>query len=79
LEEKIYNLKHLIRRASRRNKKNERILFMKEVDMDQYLEKVSKNWKTRRKKPPDKVAEVTVTSLSIKKYYEKKKEKIKRE
>jgi hypothetical protein len=63
----LKNLKHLIRRASRRKKKNEVGLFMKEMDMDLYMEKVNKNWKTRRKKPPDKVAEISVTSLSIKK------------
>jgi hypothetical protein len=73
------NLKHLIRRTSRRKKKNERTLYLKEVDMDLYLEKVSQNWKTRRMKPPDKVVEIIITSLCIKEYYKKKKEMKERE
>jgi hypothetical protein len=66
----LKNLKHLVRGASTRREKNRKIL---------YLEKVSKNWKTRRKKPPNKLAEVKLISLSIKEYHMKKKNMKERE
>jgi hypothetical protein len=66
------NLKHLVRSASIKRKKREEILYLEEEAMELYLEKVSKNWKTRRKKPLGKLVEVKLYSLSTTEYYIRK-------
>jgi hypothetical protein len=68
------NLKQLLRRASRRKKRNEEDILLKEVEMDLYLGKVNKNWRTRRKKPPDKIMEIILTPLNIRDYHKRKNE-----
>jgi hypothetical protein len=62
------NLDLLLRKTVRKKKREKDILSCKEEVMHNYLEKISKNWKTRRKKPPDKIIEVKFSSLNMKEY-----------
>jgi hypothetical protein len=67
------NLEHLIRKAVKKKKKEKKILYCKEEELVLCLEKVNKNWKTRRKNP-DKIVKVIVSSLYIKEFNTKKEE-----
>jgi hypothetical protein len=63
------NLEFMTRKTVR--KKNAELQCVEE-EMELYSEKFSKNWKTRRKKPPDKLIEVKL-SLHLKLKYENRK------
>jgi sugar diacid utilization regulator len=65
-------LELLVRKAGKKKKKNRDVLCYKEKELDLYLERVNKNWRTRRKKPPDKIVEVMISSLSVKEFNKKR-------
>jgi hypothetical protein len=68
------NLELLIRKAVR--KKNEVICYEEE---EICLEKVYKNWRTRRKKNPDRLIRLKMSSCSIKEFNkERRRTKIKK-
>jgi hypothetical protein len=60
------NLKHLIRRASRRRKNSQTILYVAEVVISKFVERISKNWRSRKKKHSDRIIDIILTSLSLK-------------
>jgi hypothetical protein len=70
-ENKIYkmvdkeSLKQLINYASRKKRKRFEVTLLKEKKEEFIKEKVCKNWKNKRKKPPDKVVEVEIVSLNL--------------
>jgi hypothetical protein len=43
--------------------------------MELYLERINKNWKTRRKKPPNKIVNILMSSLNVKEFNKKKNER----
>jgi hypothetical protein len=55
------NSKHLVRKAVKKKKKFKNVLCLEEEVMNLYLEKVNKNWKTRRKKSSDKIANIKIS------------------
>jgi hypothetical protein len=62
------NLELLIRKTVKKKRKVKDILCYKEEEMDLYLEKINKNWKTRRKKPANKIVKILISSLSMKEF-----------
>jgi hypothetical protein len=65
-----------MRYARRKRQRKESLLLLKEVREERLLEKVRKNWKSRRRKPRDKEVLVEVVSLHVKEM-NRKKERIK--
>jgi hypothetical protein len=58
------NLKHLNNFASKKKKRKKKYIIILEKREEIVAEKISKNWKTRRKRPPDKEVDIELISLS---------------
>jgi hypothetical protein len=68
------NLGLLIRKAVRKKRLSKDIYYYKEEAMEIYLEKISKSWKTRRKKPSVKLVKISISSLNVKEFNKKRNE-----
>jgi hypothetical protein len=73
-ENKMYNLinrknlEHLIRYTCRKMKKSKLYLLIEEGDQLNICQKLSKNWRSRKKKPPDKEIKINMSILSLKEF-----------
>jgi hypothetical protein len=68
------NLELLIKKVVRKKRMNKEAYYYKEEEMEMYSEKVSKNWKTRWKKPSDKMIKILMSSCNIKEFNKRRNE-----
>jgi hypothetical protein len=62
------SLKFLMQFVGKGKKRKKEIIVMMEKEFELRIEKISKNWKSRKKKPPDKLVDIDFVSLNKKEF-----------